>query len=144
MPSKHDLQPLLDVRQNQLGVVFADSDSIDTKALAILGANVAIVLFVDTLHVATWKFVLVYSLFVISLVLDVISIWPRKYQDMSVDSTAHPSYLHLNANDLVLQLLADTEDAIKFNSQLNRKRMHFCISSIVLTGLGILALLCIL
>ena len=146
MPDKQNLQPLLDVRQNQLSEVFSDSDGIDAKALGILGANIAIIIFVDqtAAHLAVWELLALYLPFAASLVMDIFSVWPRKYLGMSVSLEQYPEYLSLAEDDLVLQLLTDTEAAIAHNERLNRGRMRSCIVSLTLTGLGFLTLLAIL
>jgi hypothetical protein len=146
MSGKQDFRPLLDVRQHQLAVIFSDSDAVDTKALAILGANVAILLFIDqaALNLVVWQFVAVYAPFVLSLGMDVLSIWPRRYKGASVAIADHPEYLNLGAQELVLQLLGDTEYAIHYNRALNQQRLRACLASIILTGFGLLTLLCII
>jgi hypothetical protein len=146
MPSKQDLQPLLDVEQNQLNLVFSDSNGIDAKALAVLGANVAALLFIDdtNISVSFWHFVLIYLPFIISLLLDIIAVWPRQYVGASADITTAPEYVKLERDALVSRLLADTIFAIKQNSLLNRSRLRQCNMSIILTVLGICALLLIL
>jgi len=124
---------------------MSDSDGIDAKALAVLGANIAILIFIDQadLKAALWEFVLLYTPFALSFLLDMFSIWPRRYAGMpDVDDT--PEYLNMDRQILILQLLADTEAAIHHNVRLNRSRMRACLLSVLLTGLGFLALLFIL
>ncbi|HSX33832.1 MAG TPA: hypothetical protein VLF91_05860 [Candidatus Saccharimonadales bacterium] len=140
-----DLEPLLGVQQNRLGQVLSDGDSIDSKALAILGANIAILIFIDQagLHNPLWQLVAVCAPLLLSLLLDFVAIWPQKYLTAVTLSEA-PSYLAMDRPTLVLQLLADTAAAISHNEQVNRRRLRACLSSIVLTALGFLLLLVIL
>lgn len=145
MPSKHDLQPLLDVQQNQLNLVFSDSNGIDAKALAMLGANVAALLFVDDkLTLNFWHFVFGYLPFLMSVALNVVAIWPRKYLGASADITTEPEYVKFDKEALVANLLSDTIIAIKYNTHVNRSRMLLCNLSILLTVLGFSSLLVIL
>ncbi|HEY1835564.1 MAG TPA: hypothetical protein VGG13_01960 [Candidatus Saccharimonadales bacterium] len=146
MPNNHDLQPLLDTQQNQLNLVFSDSNGIDAKVLAVIGANVAALLFVDDakVPVGLWHFSLIYLPFILSLLLDILSVWPRKYLGASADITSAPEYMKLTQEALVLRLLADTIDAIKHNSQINKNRLRQCNASLLLTALGFLGLLFII
>jgi hypothetical protein len=146
MPDNHDLQPLLDTQQNQLSLVFSDSNGIDAKALAVLGANVAALLFIDAskLQLAVWQFFVLYGPFVLSLLLDILATWPREYLSAINQPNDVNEYLSMDAETLVLQLLADTQTAIRRNTQLNTQRLRFCIASIIATGLGFLTLLAIL
>lgn len=146
MPSKLDLQPLLDVEQNQLNLVFSDSNGIDAKALAVLGANVAALLFIDDakLPISLWHFVSIYLPFITSLLMDFIALWPRQYAGASTDITTAPEYIKLEHDALVSRLLADTIFAIKHNAHINRRRMQQCNTSIILTVLGFCTLLLII
>ena len=148
MPAKqnHDLEPLLTAQQNQLGLVFSDSNTIDAKALAILAANVAILIFIrqTDLGLSLWQILLTSGAFALSLLLDIFSIWPRQYIGAVAELDESGSILVLSRENLILQLLADTQAAIRHNERLNRQRLRTCITSIALTGLGFLALLLIL
>ncbi|HEV2402809.1 MAG TPA: hypothetical protein VGS08_01270 [Candidatus Saccharimonadales bacterium] len=146
MPTAHDLRPLLDVQQNQLNLVFSDSDAIDSKALAVLGANVAILLFIDQAapHLVLWKFLTLYGPFMLSLVMDVMSVWPRQYKSAAPDLKKSPDYLTMDTGPLILQILSNTQAAIEHNARLNKKRLQACIVSILLTSLGFIGVLLIL
>lgn len=146
MADAQDTQPLLENQQKQLGLVIAEGDSIDTKALAILAANVAIVIFINqtTNGQAAWEYLLLYGPFILSLILDVLSVWPRRYRGPGVTTAKLPEYLTLAREQLLLQLLSDTQAAIRHNSKLNRQRLRWCVVSIILTGFGFTALLFIL
>lgn len=146
MQDEQDPEPLLANQQNKLALVFGESDSIDGKALAILGANVAVAIFINqTAHdLATWEYFTLYVPFVISLLLNVFSIWPRRYLTAGVSGDHLTDYINMDRGELVLTLLANTQEAIEFNSRLNQGRMRACLASIGITGLGLLALLCIL
>ncbi|MEK7153567.1 MAG: hypothetical protein AAB834_06460 [Patescibacteria group bacterium] len=146
MPHKQDLEPLLSAQQSQLNLLFGEGDNIDTKALAILGANIAIIIFIAqaSLSIPLWQTFLVYSPFLLSLGLNTVSIWPRGYIGAGIDLDKSPQYLRMDRETLLLQLLADTQYAIKHNSSLNKQRLRFCVASILLTGLGFVILLAIL
>jgi hypothetical protein len=146
MSDTQDLQPLLETQQNQLKLVFSDSDGIDTKVLAVLGANIAILIFIDqaSLHLVTWQFVALLTPFVLSLLMDIFSIWPRKYLGAAPDLDQSPRYLTMDRETLLLQLLANTQAAITHNDMLNQKRLRACMFSMILTSLGFITLLAIL
>ena len=147
MATDQDFQPLLDVQQNQLGLTFSDSTSIDAKILAGLATNVAILLFMAqaSLHFPSlWQHVLFLSPFLVSLILDGIATWPRRYLGASPNLDEHPEYLAMDRDTLLLQLLSDTELAISRNSRLNSTRWLFFAASIVFTVLGSIALFVIL
>lgn len=146
MPVQQDLQPLLDIQQNQLNLVFSDSNGIDAKALAILGANIAVLIFINQTapHLTVWKFVALYGPFVLSFLMDVVSMWPREYLSAAPDLEKSPGYLSLEPEALLLQLLSNTQAAIQRNTALNTKRLRACSVSLLLTSLGFLVLLFIL
>jgi hypothetical protein len=146
MPTEQDLDPLLANQQNQLDLLFSEGDSIDGKALAILGANVAIIIFINqTAHdLHLWKYFLLYGPFTLSLLLDLISIWPRHYETAGVEPEELTDYVNMERDQLLLQLLSNTQMAIESNTHINHSRMRACLISIGITGLGFLILLCIL
>jgi hypothetical protein len=146
MQDEQDPEPLLTNQQNKLALVFGESDSIDGKALAILGANVAVAIFINqTAHdLATWEYFMLYVPFVASLVLNTFSIWPRQYLTAGVSGDRLTDYINMDRGELLLTLLANTQEAIEHNSRLNRARMRACLASIGITGLGLILLLCIL
>lgn len=147
MPEKQDLQPILDAQKGQLEMIISEGTSIDNRALAILASNVAIVIFASQAMPATlpfWQLCLLYGPFLCSLLLDILSIWPRPYKGPGINEDKLPYYLMLNRDDLFLKLLSNANAAIKHNSAHNRVRQRFCLWSIGLTGLGFVALLFIL
>jgi hypothetical protein len=74
----------------------------------------------------------------------VATIWSRKYIG-SVSVIKHPEYLNFNEKQLVLQLLSDSEEAIRVNGNLNATRWRLCAVSIELSIAGaILLTWCIL
>lgn len=143
--SSPDLTPFLDARQNQLCLEVAAGDAIDAKALGLLAANIAILIFVaqSSLDTSVWSITLV-VLFLTSSVFNVMAIWPRRYSGASVSVFDHPEYLTLSTPKLVQQLLADTEAAIGHNKGLNRKRLVYCASSLIVTVTASLLLLVLL
>jgi hypothetical protein len=143
----NNLEPLLNTQQNQLMLTFDNSDSIDTKALAMLATNVALLIFLGqaALQPHSWvQITLVILPYILSLLLNIMAIWPRAYSGASIDLDEHPEYLGYDQDTLILQLISDTKDAIHVNSALNTQRWRYCVLSIVLTGLGTLALFAIL
>lgn len=125
--SRADLSSLLDVRQNQLTVEISVGDSIDTKALGLLAGNIAILLYIGQAHEPRtwWTMVLVVS-FLLASVLTIVAIWPRTYAGTSVSIYDHPEYVSLPKLQLIEQLLADTEKAIKKNETVNKERLRYC------------------
>jgi hypothetical protein len=146
-PELRELEPLLNTQQNQLMLTFDNGNSIDTKALAMLGTNVALLIFIGQASLSPhswWQITLVLVPYLVSLLLDVLAIWPRAYSGAGIDLDEHPEYLGYDQDTLTIQLISDTKDAIKTNSRLNARRWRYCVASIVLTGFGTLALFVIL
>jgi hypothetical protein len=139
---QYDLQPLLDTKQNHLSLIFSDSSSIDAKALAVLAADIAILIFIaqSDLHLAPAGFILLLGPFILALLLNGAAIWPRKYIGASINLDKHPDYLSMEKDALLLQLLADTQLAIDKNSAINQTRWSFCAGSIVLSLIGLVLL----
>jgi hypothetical protein len=123
-----DRTPLLDALQNQLQIEFSTSDAIDTKALAIFAGNLTVLIFVgqSSLNLHAWYIIGLTLSLIVSLVLSVIAIWPRKYAGASVSISQHPIYLTYNSRKLVLKLISDTEQAINHNVQINQHRWIVC------------------
>ncbi len=146
MANTRDLQPLLDVRQNQLGILLGVSDSIDNKALALLAIDVAILLFMaqSNLQLAWWGYLFCLLPYLTSMIINGLAVWPREYRGAAVSIDDHPEYLSMETEQLVLQLIADTQESIEFNKALNTLRLRLCLSGMVATGLATLTLLLIL
>ncbi len=147
MTPEYDLQPLLEARQNQLNLVFSDGDSIDTKALALLATNVAILLFIAQVGLrltSWWQHGLLIVPFFISLIFNGFAVWPRKYIGTSGNPDTYPKYLNMDKETLLLQLLADTQFAINTNSLINALRWRYCFGSLLMTVLGTIILFVIL
>jgi hypothetical protein len=146
MQDEQDPEPLLSNQQNQLGLLFSEGDSIDGKALALLGTNIAAITFIKQAagHVMGWELLALYVPFVVSLVLNVYSIWPRPYKAAGVDPDELTDYVNMSRDELLLQLLSNTQSAILHNAGLNRQRMRACLISLGITGLGFLLVLFIL
>ena len=125
--SANDKTPLLGAMQNQLQIEFSTSDAIDTKALAVFAGNLAILIFVgqSELDLHAWYVVGLILTFVISLILSVKAVWPRKYSGASVSINQHPVYLYYDTNALALKLISDTENAINKNVQIIRSGGEF-------------------
>ncbi|HSW66377.1 MAG TPA: hypothetical protein VLI54_04550 [Bacillota bacterium] len=147
MQNEQDLTPLLDTQQNQLGYVIAEGGGLDSKILAIAATNVAVLLFIAQASLGLshwWQFGLLMLPFLASLVLNGLGLVPKNYLGASVDLTQHPEYLAMDPQTLVLQLLADTENAINRNTTINVKYWRYCLASILLTLLGAIVLFAIL
>jgi hypothetical protein len=147
MAPDHDLSSLLDVRQNELSLIFEINDSIDTKDLALLCANLAILIFVGQASLnfksILYEFILISS-FIVSILLNVIVIWPWGYAGTSVNLDEHPDYLEMDSLNLQLQLISDTETAIKTNRRQNYVRWRFVLASFLLSSLGTVILFVII
>jgi hypothetical protein len=149
MPGKNDtdLEPLLSTQQNQLNIVIAEGSNIDTKALAVLAVNVAILIFIAqaTLVFEQWFIhALVLSPLTLSLLFDGLAVLPKPYSGASVNLNNHPEYVTMERAKLLLQLLADTQQAITRNRAINAVRWRYCLASIILTGIGTIALFAVL
>lgn len=122
-----DLSSLLDVRQNQLSIEVAAGDSIDVKALGLLAGNVAILVYIGQANEPrNWLSILLVLIFLVASALTIVVIWPRTYAGASVSIYDHPEYVNLSKHQLVEQLLADTEAAIKKNERVNKERLRYC------------------
>lgn len=147
MAKEIDLGPLLDVRQNQLSILFTESNSIDTKALAIIATDVAILVFSAqaSLRVSHWWLgTLLVGGYAVSILAAIFALWPFRYQGAGVNLTEHPEYLKLNSEKLVLQLIADTERAVEKNGRLNHSRWQAVLCSFLLASISTLTLFVII
>jgi hypothetical protein len=145
--NEHDLQPLLDVRQNQLGLVFSESDSIETKALAIIGAGVGVLIFAEqaSLHIGHWWMgLLMVGGYIFALLLSVAVIWRWPYAGAGVNLLNQPEYLEMDKDSLVLQLMADTDQAIATNQRLNQVRWRLAMLSFSCSSVATLTLFVII
>ena len=131
MPTQN-FSPALDAAQNQLGLTFSASDSLDAKALRVLGFDIAIGIFTlqSENHNPLWLLTLLLTALIVSIIFTGVVIRPRQYIGAIVDLNEHPEYFELSEDDLVLQLLADTQDAIAMNSSLNQKKSGYCATAI--------------
>lgn len=141
-----DLQPLLDTQQNQLGVILSDSAAIDAKALGLVGANIAILIFIGqaNLNLFWWQWLILLIPFFVSLGFNAAAVYPRNYVEASVSLDKNPEYLLKDKEDLVLQLISDTRYAIAQNTELNRMRWFQCAMSFISALIGALILLLVL
>lgn len=150
MPAKQndiDLEPLLHAHQEQLSLVMAEADSIDSKALAMLAAIVALLIFIGQagLQLNAWWHALSTVLPLgLALLSTGFAIWPRHYIGPSIDLDQHPENFHLTRSELVSQLLVNTNYAIHRNHRYNQSRWRYCVVSIVLTLLAVSILFVIL
>lgn len=146
MGNEKDLQPVLDIRQNQLNLELGISDTIDNKAFALLATDVAILLFMAQakLDINWWGLVFSVMPYIISIALVIVTVWPRTYRGAGIDLKSHPEYLDMRRSGLILQLIADTEAAISINTALNKNRMGYFVFGVILSGLATITLFAIL
>jgi len=133
-----DLEPLLNAEQEHLSLLFSDSEAIDNKTLGIAAINVAILIFIGqaSLQLQNWQLAALIGPYLISLALNIATIWPRRYEGPGVDIDTHPEYLAMDKETLVMQLLSDTFNAVQNNTVINNKRWRLCVISIVCSALG--------
>lgn len=137
-----DLTPVFDASQNQLGLTFSASDSLDTKALAVLGSVIALFIFTLQSEMANpwWLLAPLFLALAISAVFTIMVVWPREYRGAVADLQEYQEYLQLTQRDLVLQLIADTQSAVAINTSLNNTKSVRCGIAIgtSLVGVGFL------
>jgi len=142
-----DLTPFLDVRQNQLQLEVATGDAIDTKALGILASDFALLLFIAQSNGSMLSsFFTITTLLILSVavVLTCIVVRPKNYAGSSTSMFDNPEYLDLKTEELIRQLLSDTEIALTTNEAINKSRWLMCAIALVLTLLTtVVLLLCI-
>src|SRR5688572_2417347 len=128
MANKQNLQSLLDVRQHQLDFIFNSGESLNNKALAVLGFDsAALVFIVQSLNgLSWWAIMLPAAFFLLSLLCAARVMWPTAYQGAGVDPQQYAAYLELSEEELHLQLLADTEVSIRYNTKLNAAKLKYC------------------
>jgi hypothetical protein len=150
MPTKQnfsELEPLLDAQQRHLSLIMAESSSTDSKALGIGAANIAILIFIAQANLTFtgwWDHALLLVTFILSLLFNTLAIIPHRYLGAGADLEKSPEYLAMDRETLVLQLISNTETAIKTNDKLNALRWRYCVASLVLTTIGSAALFVIL
>lgn len=133
-----NLERLLEISQNQLGLTFQASDSLDTKALGILAFDVAILIFTLQSEIDNpwWLLTPLFGLFTMSMLCAIKVFWPSDYQGPVVDIRERNEYLDMPNPSLLLQLLADTKEAIDSNNEQNTTKSISCITAIMLSLIG--------
>jgi len=98
MHETQDLQPALNAAQNQLSLTFSASDSLDTKALAILAYNVAIGIFTlqSEAKASLWLLIPLFLSLIFSLLVTLFIIMPRDYVGAIVNLDEHPEYFEFS------------------------------------------------
>lgn len=142
-----DWRPLLDTRQNQVSILFSESNSIDTKALAVIASAIAILIFAAqaSLDIGAWYWgFLLIGGYLMSIALAITSLWNWRYVGAGINLEQHPEYLDFDKQSLLLQLLADTENATYSNQRLNRLRWRLVLASFICFTAGTLALFVII
>lgn len=139
-----NLQTLLDMQQNELSAVASTTDSIEARNLAILGADIAVLIYIGQagFDLATWQGVVLLTPFIISLGCCLYAIVPSLHSKYvgNIDLAQHPEYLTYARQDLLLQLLSNLQAAIDNNNRLNRRRTIACMVAMWLAVLGVLIL----
>lgn len=140
----YDFQPLLDAAQNQLAFTLSDSDSSDTKALAIIGFDLAIGIFTlqSEAQSSLWLLVPLFVCLAISIVVSLFINIPLGYIGAIVDLEKHPEYLEMNKEDVILQLLADTQAAIAYNTKQNKRKSRLCLIAIATSFFATVLIAC--
>lgn len=147
MAIDQDFQPLLEAQQQQLGLTFTASDTLDMKALALLAANIAIIIYsLQSLSgVPWWLLVPMYFSFAASIASNFKGFWPRNYTGPGVNLQKHPEYLIAEKQELLLQLISDTTQAINLNMAANNNKWNWLLGSFGYFGAGtLLVVACIL
>ncbi len=142
-----DLEPLLNVEQEQLNLVMAEGASIDNKALALLAVAVAVLLFIAQANLQIshwWHSLIILGPYLVALVCIAFAVWPRDYLGASPDIERYPENLKLARNELILQLLVNTSEAVKHNNRLNLIRWRWCAAAVVIMLVGAAVLFAIL
>lgn len=144
MSEKHDLEPLLSTQQSQLTAVTTQGDGIDNKSLAILAADVALLIFAIDASGTLLQTLLVLAPIACSIIFTLLTLQPKQYIGASVDLDDHPEYLAMDRETLLLQLLSDTQAAIKHNTMVNSKHWRTAVvaaASALVGGVGLFVLL---
>jgi hypothetical protein len=143
MSEEINRQPLLDTQQNHLGTLLNISASIDAKALGLLAATVAALIFIGQANFALewWQWPLLVGPFFVSLAYNVLAVRPSGYISAAIDIDKDPEYLAMDQETLVLQLLSNTQKAIAHNSRLNKIRWRYCVKAFVAALVGTLVLI---
>jgi len=144
MPEKQDLEPLLTVRQNQLAAVNSQGDSIDNKSLAILATDAALLIYALGIDGGVWHMLLALFPIVCAILFAGIALQPKQYVGASIDLDDHPEYLAMDRETLLLQLLSDTQEAIKHNTAVNSRHWRTTVVSAAATILGAVGLFVLL
>lgn len=141
-----DLEPLLTTQQNHLALLYAQSDSIDSRALGLIASIIAVMIFIGqaALELVWWQWLLLLFPYVVSLMSAVVCLRPQPYVGVAVDLKRKPQYSTMSKTNLILQLLADTEYAITHNVKLIAGRRALLVRSFTWGLLGTLALLAVL
>ena len=142
-----DLEPLLNTQQNQLSMVVSNGDGIDNKALALLATNIAILIFIGQADLQIsewWHYALLLIPYLLSLSVTASALQPKAYLGASIDLEQHPAYLSLSKEALLLQLLADTKEAIIQNQKVNEVHWRRCLIAAAFTAIGTAMLFAVL
>lgn len=142
-----DLDPLLNAHQQQLGLVIAEADSIENKALAMFGAIIALLIFIAQagLDIANWlQATVLLAPFLMALVCLGCALWPQHYTGPSMDLDAYRLNQPKSRQELVEILLVNADVAIKLNARINQIRGRFSTVGILFMLLGTAVLFVIL
>ena len=142
MADNRNLQPLLESARRYADAITGASDSLDSKALGVLGFNLALVIFAlqSVRDNPAWLLIAMLLQFAVSSILTIVIIWPRNYAGPYVPLSTHPENLNLPEEQLLLQLIANTEQAAKINAKPTFFKRRCCIAALCfsLAGAGLL------
>lgn len=147
MPAATDYQIIVDAQQQQLELTFASSDSMDAKAIGILGATIALVIFAlqSQMQNSWWLLIPMFACFVASVCCVAVVLVPRFYYGPGIKPSKQPDYLVLSALELSLQRLADLNNALLTNMRHNRLKQRWLLASFITAAAGVAFLIgCIL
>lgn len=142
MQEQHEnLQTLLDLQQNELGALDAVADGIDSRNLAILAANITLLIYIGQAGFGfeIWQAAVIMAPFLASAVCNLRLIWPAQYYG-NTDVSVHPEYLNMSREELLLQLISNTQFALDNNARLNRQRIRTCMLALWLAVIGVIIL----
>lgn len=146
-PNASDLEPLLEAQQKHIALLMAESSSTDAKALGIGAANIAVLIFIAQADLSFDNWFIHAALlasFVLSLIFNTLAIIPHRYLGAGADLEKSPEYLSMDRDAIILQLLSNTQTAIRNNDRLNKLRWRYCAAALILSTIGSAILFAIL
>jgi hypothetical protein len=136
MATKEGWSKLYDSQLSRYQAVFDADHSMDAKGGIILGANLTVAVFALTKGLFTTDNKILFALVILgcfiylaSIVLLIIGLWPKGYSLPANDTESHPEYITMPDDELSYQLIVDTEAATKsIEDRLKLKATLFTIA----------------